>query len=217
MFRTNFKKILKNRNFLTLFLIALICFLTISYFLQEQLINTYNTQNSLIVQDRTGKIIFIEPNEKGNWSEYLNKIPSQFKKLLIRKEDKYFYYHFGFNPWSTFRAVVGYLGLGPKRASSTITQQLVKILLGKESERNPKNKIIEAFYTLSLEIFQSKETILKMYANSVYLGNQAQGLSEASKLYFNLSPDMLTKGQIIQLLSTISSPTKNNPSKKEKS
>lgn len=197
------------------FLLAVFLFLTVSYYLQRDLIANYDRQNSIIFKDRKGNELFILPNQKGYWARYVNKIPPRFEKLLIKKEDRYFYYHFGINPWSALRAGAGYLGIAPKRASSTITQQLVKILLEKESERNLKNKIIESFYTLSLETYQSKETILKMYVNSVYFGNRAQGLAEASRLYFNSSPDLLTDGQILQLLATISSPTKNNPSKPE--
>ena len=188
-------------------------FLIEGYFLQKQLIEIYEKQESVVIKDRNGETIFIKPNQKGYWAQYLNEIPPEFKELLVKKEDKLFYEHFGFNPWSIFQAVFGYLGIGNRKASSTISQQLVKILLGKESERNLKNKIIELIYALSLETYQRKEDILKMYVNSVYFGNQAQGLSEASRLYFNLSPDLLTKGQILQLLTTIHSPSENNPTK----
>ena len=192
---------------------VLIAFLIGGYFLQKQLIEIYNEQESIVIKDRNGENIFIKPNQKGYWTQYLNEIPPEFKEFLVKKEDKLFYYHFGFNPWSIFQAVFGYLGIGNRKASSTITQQLVKILFGKESERNLKNKIIELIYALSLEIYQRKEDILKMYVNSVYFGNQVQGLSQASRLYFNLSPDLLTKGQILQLLTTIHAPSENNPMK----
>jgi len=192
---------------------VLIAFLIGGYFLQKQLIEIYNKQESIVIKDRNGENIFIKPNQKGYWTQYLNEIPPEFKEFLVKKEDKLFYYHFGFNPWSIFQAVFGYLGIGNRKASSTITQQLVKILFGKESERNLKNKIIELIYALSLEIYQRKEDILKMYVNSVYFGNQVQGLSQASRLYFNLSPDLLTKGQILQLLTTIHAPSENNPMK----
>lgn len=197
---------------ISILLIGLSSFFIFTYHLQNELIEIYDGQNSVVIQDRTEKIISIEPNEKGCWAEYLDKISPRFKELLLEKEDEYFYHHFGFNPWSVFRAGLGYLGFGPKGGSSTITQQLVKILLGKELERSLKNKIIESLYTLSLELYQSKETILKMYVNSVYFGNQAQGLAEASRLYFDLSADLLTDSQILQLLAAISSPTEQNPS-----
>ena len=195
--------------------ILLIGFLLFSYSLDKQLLAIYNQQNSVRVKDREEKEIFILPNQKGYFSRYLDKIPLRLKELLIKKEDRYFYYHFGFNPWSLSQAILGRLGVGQRRASSTISQQLVKILLEKELKRNLKNKIIESFYTLALEIYQSKEEILKMYANSVYLGNQIQGMAEASQLYFGVAPDLLTDGQILQLLATISSPSKNNPAKEK--
>jgi len=195
--------------------ILLIGFLLFSYSLDKQLLAIYNQQNSVRVKDREEKEIFILPNQKGYFSRYLDKIPLRLKELLIKKEDRYFYYHFGFNPWSLSQAILGRLGVGQRRASSTISQQLVKILLEKELKRNLKNKIIESFYTLALEIYQSKEEILKMYANSVYLGNQTQGMAEASQLYFGVAPDLLTDGQILQLLATISSPSENNPAKEK--
>ena len=203
--KINFKNWLNHKKFLvtaSILLIGFASFFIVGYCLQKQLIETYDKQNSIIVQDRTENIISIEPNERGYWAEYLDRVPPRVKELLLKKEDEYFYYHFGFNPWSIINR--------PKGGSSTITQQLVKILLEKELERSLKNKIIESLYTLSLELYQSKEAILKMYVNSIYFGNQAQGLAEASQLYFNISPDMLTDDQILQLLAAIPSPTKNN-------
>ncbi|MFH1423354.1 MAG: transglycosylase domain-containing protein [Candidatus Nealsonbacteria bacterium] len=184
-------------------LLGLFALLVTGYFLQKQLITAYENQNSITIEDRNGQEILIKPNERGRWARYSDNIPPRIKKLLLEKEDDYFYYHFGFNPWSII--------LRPGGGSSTITQQLVKILLKKESERSFKNKVIEFLYAISLESYQSKESILKMYVNSIYFGNQAQGLTEASKLYFGVLPDMLTDGQILQLLAAISSPTDQNP------
>ena len=197
------------------FLLILAAFLITGYFLQKQLIKIYNNRESLIVTDRKGKEIFVLQNSSGNLALYLNGVPSRFKELLIKKEDKLFYYHFGFNPFGTVWAALNRLGVGQRKASSTLTQQLVKILLRKEFDRTLKNKIIELFYAISLEIYQPKEEILKMYANSVYFGNQAQGLNEASLLYFKTAPDLLADEQILQLLAAISSPAENNPAKEK--
>lgn len=198
-----------------IFSLFLITTLSIFYQLQKKLIFIYESRESPIVLDRKGKEIALLPNERGDFVRYIDKIPPKFKELLIKKEDKYFYYHFGFNPVSTFQAFLGRLGVSERKACSTISQQLVKILLGKEKERTLKNKIIEAFYTLALEIYQPKEKILKMYANSIYFGNQIQGIFEASKRYFGTDPEMLTNGQILQLLASISSPNERNPAQKK--
>ena len=198
--------------FLSLFLLG---FLLFSYRLQKDLLAIYNRGESIKISDREGEEIALLPNEKGNFARYLDEIPLRFKELLIKKEDKLFYYHFGFNPWSIFQASLNRLGLSQRKASSTISQQLVKILLGKEKERSLKNKIIESFYTLALEIYQPKEKILRMYVNSVYFGNQAQGIVEASQLYFETAPEMLSDGQILQLLTTISNPNGKNPAQRK--
>jgi membrane peptidoglycan carboxypeptidase len=198
--------------FLSIFCFFLFGFLFL-YRLNQKLINIYSSLESQVVRDRFGNKILIKPNKKGYFAEYLNEVPPRFKKLLLKKEDKYFYFHFGFNPKSIAEVFLSKLGMGKRKASSTISQQLVKILLGNEFERNLKNKIIESFYTLALEIFQSKEEILKMYVNSIYFGNKIQGLKSASENYFGLPPEILNDTQILQLLSTIQSPTETNPEK----
>jgi membrane carboxypeptidase/penicillin-binding protein PbpC len=100
-------------------------------------------------------------------------------------------------------------------ASSTITQQLVKILLNNESDRTLRNKIKELFYAISLEIFNSKEDILKMYHNSTYFGNQIQGLELSSLLYFDKSAHALTEEEILKLIATIDSPSISHPFSKQ--
>lgn len=210
--------------------IALTCILVITllgtalsvigYYLQKPLIATYEKGNSIVIKDRKGIEICILPNEKGYWARYVDITPPRFKELLLLKEDKYFYYHPGFNPVSLLKYALSEIGLGNRAASSTITQQLAKILLGNELDRSLKNKIVELFYAVLLELFHTKEELLRMYVNSIHFGNQAQGIGEASRTYFNLSPDLLSDGQILQLLVTINNPSNNNPAKlrnKEKS
>jgi penicillin-binding protein 1C len=206
--RATFKKL-----FIFLSLIFLFSFLIWAYFQQKFLTEIYQKQKSTVIRDRNGEIIIVLPNERGYRNQPIQEIPRRFKELLIKKEDKYFYYHFGFNPFSIFQEGISRLGFGSRKGSSTITQQLVKILLGKEKERNFKNKVLELFSAISLEIFKSKDEILRMYANSIYFGNQIQGIKEASQFYFGVSPEFLTDGQILQLLATISSPSENNPLK----
>jgi len=186
-------------------------FLILGIKLKSDLVSVYQNRQSIAIKDKNGENIYLKPNYLGYYAEYSNDIPSNFKNLLLEKEDKYFYYHLGINPVSTLRAFYNYSKGNSNLASSTITQQLVKILLENEKERTPKNKFKEAFYALSLEIYLSKDEILKMYANSVYFGNKVQGLNTASRLYFESSSALLSEEQILQLLSTISSPSENNP------
>lgn len=209
---------LKSIKILGIIIILCVCsILVVGYSLQEQLMGIYQSRESLVIKDRHSQEIFIQPNQDGYWARYQGEFPDRLKQLVIQKEDRYFYYHFGFNPWSIFEAFLRYIGLSNRTACSTISQQLVKVLLGKELERNLKNKIVEAFYTMSLEMYKTKDEILRMYLNSVYFGNQAQGVVEASRLYFNLPVELLTDGQILQLLATLHSPAETNPASPENS
>ena len=193
-----------------IFGIILLSFVLLSS-LNAKLLAVYNAGQSFLVSDRDNNVIFVSKNPRGYYAEYSESVPSNFKNLLLQKEDKYFYWHFGFNPWSTLQATGNKLGLSQRKASSTISQQLAKILLQEENQRNIPNKIKESFYTLALEVFNSKDKLLKMYVNSIYFGNQFQGINSASKGYFNSAPQNLTTEQIVQLLATVNSPTDYNP------
>jgi len=193
---------------LSLFLIIII---SIAGKSNQYLLKIYKQRESVIVYDRNDEIISINPNQDGYYSVYSETIPEKFKEYLLFKEDKYFYSHFGINPVSTLGAVINYIRGSKNTASSTLTQQLVKILLDNTKKRNIKNKLIEAYYSISLELFSTKDEILKMYVNSVYLGNQIQGLDLASKLYFETTPALLNENEIIQIISTIDSPSVANP------
>ncbi|PIT87135.1 MAG: hypothetical protein COU31_04635 [Candidatus Magasanikbacteria bacterium CG10_big_fil_rev_8_21_14_0_10_40_10] len=153
----------------------------------------------------------IQPNKLGYYAEYADQIPNNFKKILLQKEDRYFYYHFGLNPLSLARAAYQALINKKITGSSTINQQLVKILSNHENQRNWKNKIKEAYLAIALETQIDKEEILNMYANTIYLGNSVQGLNSASQLYFNRPANNLTDSQILRLIATIPNPTLNNP------
>lgn len=198
---------------LSVLIIGSAIFFVLSSKLSDGLIFAYRNNRSVTIKDRNLNKIIIKPNQSGYYDEYVGEVPPLFKKLLLLKEDKYFYYHPGINPISNLRAFLNLLMGNKNLASSTITQQLAKILLKNETERNLKNKMIESIYAVSLEINLSKEDILKMYVNSAYFGNNTQGIEEASRLYFDSSPNFLSEAQVLQLLSTISSPSASNPFK----
>ncbi|MDP4008559.1 MAG: transglycosylase domain-containing protein [Candidatus Peregrinibacteria bacterium] len=192
-------------------LILIGLFWLLSLPIASQLLVAFESRESTLIEDRNGEIIQILPNADGFYAVYsADVIPAKIAKLLIAKEDKYFYLHPGVNPMSTLRAIFAVF-TEKSTASSTITQQLVKILLNHESDRTIKNKLQEMVYSFGLELHASKEEILQMYVNSIYFGNQVQGIKLASNLYFNVSPGNLTEAQIIQLLATISSPSNTNP------
>lgn len=114
----------------------------------------------------------------------LEKIPPHLVKAFIAMEDNEFYDHFGINPKGIVRAFFVNLVSGRvKQGGSTITQQLSKILLT-SGERSIYRKIKEAFISLMIEMFYTKDEIMEMYLNQIFLGHGAYGVESASKLYF---------------------------------
>lgn len=171
----------------------------------------YNEQLSLIVYDRHQESIRISENSKGHYILPLESLPNDFKNLLIKKEDRFFYFHPGLNPASTARALVAYIKREPHGGASTITQQLAKNLLHSETRRTLRNKLTELIYAVSLEVFHSKDELLVMYANSVYMGNQVQGFDTASHAYFDKPLSETTMSEQLSLLATLSYPSTRNP------
>lgn len=195
---------------------ALIVFaIVLSYFSlygpYNHLISLYKERSSTLVSDRNSENIYITPNAKGYYTKEIETIPEDFKNLLVKKEDKFFYYHKGINPFSILRSVAEYIRSKKFQGSSTITQQLAKNLLGNETERTFKNKLNEVLYTLALEVYTPKDEILRMYANIIYFGNNVQGLEEASNYYFKKSSSAINKEEMLELLATISNPSNRYP------
>lgn len=187
----------------------------LAYRLKSELKERYETNRSPIMYDRQGSEIAIYQNQKGHYARFLQTVPQRFKELLVKKEDRFFFWHPGINPLSIVRDLAQYSFSRKHKGSSTITQQLVKILLENEGERTVTNKIKEAGYALALELYTSKEEILTIYANAAYFGNRAQGISQASHLYFKKNPWTLTNAQSLQLLASLASPSQGYPGTKQ--
>jgi penicillin-binding protein 1C len=169
----------------------------------------YREQASKVVYDRRGKLIQIQPNGKGYYDQFITDTPTRVKTLLLKKEDRFFYFHLGVNPFSIVRDIIDWLITGKRNGSSSITQQLVKTLLANENQRSIKIKIKELFYTTALETHASKDEILTMYLNSAYFGKLAQGLKQASFEYFNVPPENLNEAQTLALLSALNNPSQS--------
>ena len=63
----------------------------------SKLLVNYENLESVIIIDRNGEVIALKPNSKGNYASYASVVPESLKDLLIRKEDRFFYYNFGIN------------------------------------------------------------------------------------------------------------------------
>ncbi len=137
-------------------------------------------------------------------------------KAIIHKEDKWFYWHFGFNPISMGRAFVSNL-IGGRRISgaSTITMQIARML--EPAERSYTNKLLEVLRAVQLELRYSKDELLEIYLSNIPMGGNIEGVKAASLLYFNKTPKMLSLSQSVLLTIIPNNPNKNRldiPNKK---
>jgi penicillin-binding protein 1A len=128
----------------------------------------------------------------------INKIPDVVKEAFISTEDTRFYQHFGIDPYRIGGAIVANFthGFGAQ-GGSTITQQVVKndILT---SQKTVTRKVQEAYLAIRLEQKYSKDQILEMYLNTIYLGDRSYGVATAAQDYFGLSVDQLKNITVAQ-------------------
>ena len=115
----------------------------------------------------------------------LKDIPDNFKKALIATEDKNFYRHHGYDLAGLARSTVQNVLAGHVvQGASTLTQQLARVLF-LNNERTFDRKLKELFIAARIEKTISKDQILEMYMNNVYLGAGAYGVEGASQIYFD--------------------------------
>ena len=122
----------------------------------------------------------------------IDKIPDNLKKAVIATEDKNFYHHRGFDTIGMVRSTITNILSGSvKQGASTITQQLARILF-LSNERTFDRKIKELIIAHRIEKTISKDEILEMYLNSVYLGSGVYGVSSAARTFFDKDLSQLT-------------------------
>ncbi|MEO0310666.1 MAG: penicillin-binding protein [Bacteroidota bacterium] len=140
---------------------------------------------STIITADQGEILhaYLSADDKWRLPASLNDYSPELIKILLHKEDKYFYYHPGVNPIAIGRAAFQNL-LNQRRSSgaSTITMQVVRLL--KPAPRTWFNKIKESIYALQLEWHFSKSEILNLYLNLLPYGGNIEGARAAAMLYF---------------------------------
>ncbi|AFY74321.1 membrane carboxypeptidase (penicillin-binding protein) [Synechococcus sp. PCC 7502] len=154
--------------------------------------------------------------EIGNLSEFGTYLPN----AVIASEDNAYYYHLGVNPGGILRALVTNVSSGELRqGGSTITQQLARLLLGQTyvgTSDSAGRKWREAVAAIKLTFTYSKNDLLTIYLNRVYLGNGVYGFQDAARLYFNKSLPELDLSEAATLAGILPAPNLINPFKNKK-
>ena len=139
------------------------------------------------------------------------EIPEIMKEAFISIEDKNFYKHEGYDLLALVRSTFVNLKAGSsKQGASTITQQLARILF-LSSEKTFTRKIKELILARRIEKTWTKDEILAMYMNNVYLGEGAYGVGAAADVYFNKKIDKLTLAETALIAGLPQAPSVYSP------
>lgn len=229
--RSVWKIILKGflNTFITLFLIGLITGTIVGValliYLKDFMAIDYDIENLKLDLDQTSSVYYMDKTT-GEWVEWeeervhgsenrmwvsLSDIPDNLEDAFIAIEDQRFWEHDGVDWKRTGGAIIqvvksGSFGYG----GSTITQQLIKNVTG-DKDVKIQRKLEEIFRALSLEKNRSKEEILEMYLNTIYLSQGCSGVQTAANLYFHKDVSELTLAECACIASITNAPTYYDP------
>ena len=140
-----------------------------------------------------------------------DEIPQDFINALLAAEDDNFANHYGVDVKSLMRAATQLLKTGQiQTGGSTITMQVAKNYF-LTSERSFSRKINEILLALQIERELSKNEILELYVNKIYLGNRAYGIEAAAQVYYGKSIGELTLAQLAMIAGLPKAPSAFNP------
>jgi penicillin-binding protein 1A len=137
-------------------------------------------------------------------------IPDVMKKAVLAIEDDRFYEHGGVDYVGIARAAVHNLAGGAKQGASTITQQVARNFF-LSSEQTLKRKLYEILLAWKIEESLSKDQILEVYMNQIYLGQRAYGFASAAQIYFGKPLAEITVAEAAMLAGLPKAPSANNP------
>ena len=194
-------------KFLAIFLALMVAIFLILDQIYPLNLDALKKDEAKILLDKNGEIINMKLSSDGIWRFHEQSFPNSLKQCVVLFEDRYFYYHFGVNFASIFRAFFHNLRSDNRIGASTITMQVARML--EPSDRSYKNKIREIFRAFQLELHFSKDEILNLYLNLAPYGGNIEGAKAASFFYFGKELNELSYAQAA-LLSTIpKNPNKN--------
>jgi penicillin-binding protein 1A len=161
----------------------------------------YSDDDEFLTEFQAEKRIFVP----------LQQIPPHLRNAIIAVEDARFYSHFGVDVRGILRAAYANFRHGRVvEGGSTITQQLAKVLF-LTPDRRFSRKVKEALLALELEKRYSKDRLLELYLNQVYMGHGAYGVEAAARMYFGKSVQDLTLPEAALLAALPRSPGNYSP------
>ncbi len=169
-------------------------------------------QPSISYLDRSGALMATRGSQYAP-PVNLDTLPDYVPQAFIAIEDRWYYWHVGFNPWGIARSQIynmTHRGGGPLRGGSTITQQLARNLFLTPNQ-NYRRKAQELVLAVWLEAKFTKKQILELYLNRVYFGAGAYGIEAAAQRYFGKPATQLTLGESATLAGLMKGPSHYSP------
>jgi penicillin-binding protein 1A len=144
----------------------------------------------------------------------IDEIPKLVKEAFISAEDKNFYEHQGFDPRGIVAAAFTAVASGGHdlRGASTITQQVAKNFL-LDGSRTGERKIKELILAYRISQAYTKDRVLELYLNEIFLGANSYGVTAAAQTYFNKTLSQLTPGEAAYLAALPKKPSDLNPAR----
>lgn len=170
----------------------------------------YKPKMPLTIYSSDGQVIGVYGEQRREFTK-IGDFPKILKDAVIAAEDKRFYEHWGVDVWGVARAAIGnVMAGGVQSGASTITQQVAKNFY-LSSERSFTRKFNEALLAYKIEQSLSKDKILELYFNQIYLGQRAYGFASAAQIYFNKNVNDLTLAEAAVLAGLPKAPSAYNP------
>lgn len=141
----------------------------------------------------------------------IDKVPAYMKQAIIAAEDERFYTHGGVDTLGILRAAsANLLSGGAKEGASTITMQVARNFF-LSNEKTLTRKLSEAMLAMKIEHNLSKDKILELYINQIYLGQRAYGFEAAARTYFGKPMQALNLAEFAMLAGLPKAPSRYNP------
>lgn len=167
-------------------------------------------------KDKSGKLLRLTLSDDDKYRLFtdIEKIPQNLEKSVLAYEDKYFYYHPGFNPFSILRAFSDtYIFKKRMVGGSTLTMQVARLRF-KIDSRSVKGKFTQILKAIQLERHYSKKEILEAYFNLAPYGGNIEGVGSASEIFFHKPVSALNFYEAVSLAVIPQNPAKRYPSSK---
>ena len=213
MFRKILKTVFGLLLGLTLFgvgLLAIAVLVTYPKLPSLETVTNYQPRMPLTIYSSDGKLIGMYGEERRAFTK-IDEFPPVLINAVIAAEDKRFYQHWGVDVTGVARALIGnFRAGGVQSGASTITQQVARNFY-LTNERSYRRKFNEALLAYKIEQSLSKQQILELYFNQIYLGQRAYGFAAASQIYFNKPVKELTLAEATILAGLPKAPSSFNP------